>query len=110
MILKWLRKGRLGTGTFCYFPLAIIEIASVFAASTSGELNTAGWIAGVLGIFICFPWYLIAIEILEALSLRPDDYFKIIGISSVCINIIIIYFIDGSNYRNSGEPSYENRK
>jgi hypothetical protein len=92
-------RGRIGALTILYLPFAILEIIAIMYSSTSGELNLAGWIAGLLGMFVCFPWFLLGIGIMDYFNLHMDDYFNLVFIISIILNFILFILYDGARFQ-----------
>ncbi len=91
--------GKIGKLSLIYFPFALLEIITAYTTSTSGELNLSGWVSGILGLIVCFPWFIVGMGIIDLLSLDLDENFSLVFIVSTLINIILLYFYDGMNYR-----------
>ena len=71
-ISNYIERGKIGTWTLVYLPLALVEIVAILNTSASG--NFAGWVAALLGIIVCFPWFYIGIEITPIVPLRTWHY------------------------------------
>jgi membrane-bound ClpP family serine protease len=108
-ISSYFKNGKIGTWTLVYLPFAVIVIIAALNTSSSGPLNFAGWVAGLLGIIVCFPWFYIGIEIIKKFGLRPNDYITVIFIISILINFLIMYNVDGKKHRLREKEKHENK-